>query len=84
MDITMLRALPVIAVVPLLLSPTYAGRDGGGYYSAQRVANLRANVEALRLAVPSGTAVKRAERWIAMSDEDHAAVDSRSDAPARH
>ncbi len=71
MDITMLRALLVIAVVPLLLSPAYAGRDGGGYYSAARVANLRANVERFDWArAERDAAVKRAERWVAMSDEE--------------
>jgi len=68
---TMLRFLLTCAVLSLALTAASAGRDGGGYYSAERVANLRANIERFDWARAQRDAVvSRAERWVAMSDEE--------------
>jgi len=71
MESAILRVSLTVALISLLMSLAHAGRDGGGYYSAERVANLRANVERFDWArAQRDAAVTRAEPWIAMSDEE--------------
>ncbi len=68
---TTARLLLSLAVLSLAWSVAHAGRDGGGYYSAERVANLRANTEAHDWArARRDAAVASAEPWVAMSDEE--------------
>lgn len=71
MESAMMRAAVTMTLILLLLAVAHAGRDGGGYYSAERVANLRANVERYDWARAQRDAVvTRAEPWVAMSDEE--------------
>jgi hypothetical protein len=64
--------LAVVGIVLLMIAaPSWAGRDGGGHYSAQRVANLRANVEQYDWAQSQRDRyVSSAQRWVEMSDEE--------------
>ena len=57
--------------VVLMSSATAAGTKWGGYYTRERVAAIRSNVEVS--AVVQGnrnSAVRRAAPWLAMSDEE--------------
>ena len=66
-----LMRLLFVVIVLALTSLSWAGRDGGGYYTAEKVANLRANVEKFDWAAAQrDAAVKRAERWLALSEDD--------------
>ncbi|MGD9498842.1 MAG: heparinase II/III family protein, partial [Armatimonadota bacterium] len=65
------RVVPMVAVVALAADLGFAGRGGGGYYSAERVANARANIERFDWArAIRDAAVQRAAPWLAMSDEE--------------
>jgi hypothetical protein len=65
------RSILVMFLLCLMWLPAVAGRDGGGYYNAQRVANLRANVERHDWARRErDRAVAGADRWVKMSDEE--------------
>ncbi|MEA3403655.1 MAG: heparinase II/III family protein, partial [Armatimonadota bacterium] len=66
-----LRFCIALIVILAASAPAFGGRDGGGYFTAERIANVRENVatnewvRGLRDA-----AVARAEPWIAMSDDE--------------
>ena len=61
----------VALVLGLMIGAAYAGRDGGGYYNAQRVANLRANIEKYDWAAQErDKAVVAAQPWVEKSDEE--------------
>ncbi|MCD6361800.1 MAG: heparinase, partial [Armatimonadetes bacterium] len=68
----MIDTIVRLALLLLVITvPAWAGRDGGGYYSAKRVANLRANVERFKWAsAQRDGAVRAARRWVQMSDEE--------------
>ena len=66
-----LMRLLFVVIVLALTSLSWAGRDGGGYYTAEKVANVRANVEEFDWAAAQrDAAVKRAERWLPLSEDD--------------
>lgn len=71
----MTEVMPRVLVAALLLCwltvPAWAGRDGGGYYSAKRVAILRANVQKYAWAAQQRDGyVKAAQQWVQMPDEE--------------
>ena len=70
----MLDALLRLALTAALLSlvaASWAGRDGGGYFTAEKIANIRANVAKHDWAAAQrDAAVQRAERWVEISDDD--------------
>jgi len=65
------RCFVVILLLCLIWAPASAGRDGGGYYNAKRVSNLRANVARYDWAARQRDGVVAgAQRWLKMSDEE--------------
>ncbi|MGI5820403.1 MAG: heparinase II/III domain-containing protein [Armatimonadota bacterium] len=70
----MLEAAIRIALTFALLALTtvsWAGRDGGGYFTAEKIANARANVQQHDWAAAErDAAVERAGRWVEISDDD--------------
>ncbi len=70
----MLEFAPRILLMIALLTLTglsWAGRDGGGHFTAQRIKNVRANVQKYDWAgAERDAAVRRAERWAEVSDDD--------------
>ncbi len=65
------RLAIIAALIWIVAAPAWCGRDGGGLYSAERVANLRANVEKYDWAASQRDAyVSSAQHWADMSDEE--------------
>lgn len=66
----MMRFFLVVALLSVA-AVSRAGRDGGGYFTAEKIANVRANVARYDWAAAErDAAVGRAERWVALADDE--------------